>query len=699
MGTESESSKYIHTLTVHVALRDVRNKDEAPEVVAYVFDNFGQLVGLDEVNAEGVARITLSTIEGVSSLRVVAGPKLETNDLSTGNVIRVGGQEHVLDVRKLPERIEIAVDRARWLTWFLNYCCVKGQVVKPVAGVNLPICEASVEIYEVDPWIILVPKIPTDILKKIKDIVVGPWPPIPWPPIPGPDPGPLGPVIDPVGLNVAREIRVNPVRMFAAQTSSFMPSSTTAASVQANALPRSLVSAAQLSDEAFRNELLKYQFELIPILCWHPWWWRFVTMQKICQTTTNCSGEFACCFIRPWHDPDQPDLWFRVRQNIPGFGDTVIYQRYPVGCHTHWNYQCGTTVTLTVTDPRAFTCSCGPEVGNSGNWVLVDQIGSIICSQIRGMSAALDGTTTSANRGQTDDGRPFAGLIQPTIYFSPALTAAGVKYKFSFKRADEDDTHWQDLTAPISRSYLYTSGADAAWGTFPLGPGVSDGLYLSRPALPPQGTWETRYYRADRSAADWNTFVDLPAGSFGLYQLRLEVFRNDGTPLAMNDASLGFKYLLGKEGTTIQEEAATLSLVSGNALILNIYIDLEACTAHINSPAIGMASASPQCGGLNFSDPSSTVTLSYVANQPRGFYTYDFKVVRGQGNTVFHIPNGGPGIPQSYGVTVSSLIGPCPDGAAFAATLDVNSTATDGYYRVSALDAPFDSFGFMLLNV
>ena len=88
-----------------------------------------------------------------------------------------------------------------------------------------------------------------------------------------------------------------------------------------------------------------------------------------------------------------------------------------------------------------------------------------------------------------------------------------------------------------------------------------------------------------------------------------------------------------------------------------------------------------------------------MANQPRGFYTYEFKVVRGQGNTVFHIPSGGPGIAQSYGVAVSSLIGPCSGGAAFAATLDVNSTATDGYQRVSALDAPFDSFGFMLLQV
>lgn len=694
MERKSKSSKYFHAIDVHVALQDVRKSDEAPDAMAYVFDNFGRLVGSGEVNADGVAQVTIPTIKGVSSLRVVVGPKLETKGLSMANVTRAGGQEHVLDVRKLPEKIEIAIDRSRWLTWFFNYCCVKGQVVKPVAGVNLPVCDATVEIFEVDPWIILVPKIPIDILKKIKDIVVGPWPPIP-----GPDPGPLGPVIDPADLNAVREIRVNPVRTLAAQPLSHMPSSTTPLSVQANALPHSLISAAQLSNEAFRKELLKYHFELIPMLCWYPWWRRFVTTQKVCQTTTNCNGEFSCCFIRPWNDPDQPDLWFRVRQNIPGFGDTIIYQRYPVGCHTHWNYQCGTTVTLAVTDPRAYTCSCGPEVGNSGNWILVDQIGSLICSSIRGMSAALDGTTTSANRGQTGDGRPFAGLIQPTIYFSPALTAAGVKYKFSFKRVDEDDTHWQDLTAPISRSYLYTSGTGAAWGSLPLGPGEGDGLYFSRPALPPQGTWETRYYRADRSAADWNTFADLPAGSFGLHQLKLEVFKNDGTPLAMNDSSLGFKYLLGKEGTTIQEEATTLGLVSGNALILDIYIDIEACTAQINSPAIGMASANPECGGLNFSDLSSTMTLSYVAHQLRGFYTYELKVVRGQGNTVLHFPSGGPGIPQSYDVAVSSLIGPCPGGAAFAATLDVNSTATDGYRRVYELDAPFVSYGFMLLKV
>lgn len=683
MATQSDSAKGGRSLAVHVSLSDVRKGDDLPAIQAYVFDNFGQLVGLTDVKPDGTAQIKLPAVQGVSSLRVVAGPKLDPENLATSDVTRAGGVEQVLDLRKLPERVDFAIDRVRWIGWHLNFCCVRGTVVKPVHGENMPVCDATVEIYEVDPWIILVPKIPIDILKKIKEIVDGPWPPIPIP-----DPGPLA-EIDPgiFQLAQAREIRINPVRTLSGSMG------------QASTLPRELVSASKnLSLEGFRSELLKYQFELIPILCWYPWWHRFVRTQKVCQTTTNCSGEFTCCFLRPWNDPDQPDLWFRVRQNIPGLGDTVIYQRYPVGCHTYWNYQCGTHVTLTVTDPRAYTCSCGPEVSNPGNWVLMDQIGATIASQIRGMSAALAGTTNSSNRGLTGGGNPFAGLIQPTIYFSPALTAAGVKYKFSYKRADEDDTHWQDLNAPISRSYLYTSGSDPAWGSYPLGPDTS-GLFEARPTFPPQGSWETRYPRADRSAADFNTFADLPAGSFGLYQLRLEVFKSNGSPLALNDSSLGFKFLVGKEGTTVQEEAAALGLVSGNALIIDIYVDTVACTAHINPPAIGFNTASPECGGLNYTDATSTVTLSYVANQPRGFYTYDFKVVRGQGNTVFHVPNGTPALPQSYGVSVSSLIGPCTGGAAFAATLDVNSTAIDGYSRVSALDAPYDSFGFMLLQV
>lgn len=692
MQKKDDSGRGATSLSVSVSYKDVRKGDDLPSVSAYAFDPFGRLVSMAAPNKDGVAELRLPGNKGVAGFKIAVGPTLDGEAIHATSLSNAGALFEEIDIRNLPKRLEFSVLRARWIDWFLRFCCVKGTVIKPVGfggfTINLPVCDATVEIYEVDPWFVILPRLPKDILDKIRDIVDGPWPPIKLP-----DKGDPPPVIIRPGAGPDPVPFERPAVKLTRSVSAIGDGS-----VRALSLPSEVrLSARAASDRIFVQSLLPYREILWPVLCWYPWWRRFVTTQLVCKAKTDCHGKFSCCFLRARNDTDQPDLWFRVTQHLPIVGETVIYERYPVGCNTHWNYQCGTEVTLRVTDPRAYSCGCGPDVGNDGEWVLLDQIGATICSTIRGMSASLAGSTTSANRGMTGGGNPFAGTIQPTMYFSPGLTAAAVKYKISFKRADQDDTHWQALSRPVSRSYLFTGGGGSPeWGSYPLGP--TGGLTDVRPAVPPAGTWEVRFPRADRSAGDWDTFVDLPAGSFGLYNIKIEMFKSNGTPLNVNDAGLPYKFLLGKEGTVIQEDAATLGLVSGNSLIVDLYVDTVACTAHINPPSIGMQSASPECGGLNYEFESQTVTLSYLANQPRGFYTYSFRVVRGQGNVVFDLPDGDPSDAQSYGVPVSSMIGTCTGGAAFAATLDVNSTAIDGYSRVSALDAPLDSFGFMLLQ-
>ncbi len=60
---------------------------------------------------------------------------------------------------------------------------VRGNVVKKVVSggitMDLPVCGATVEIYEVDPIYILIPKLPIEIIEHIRDFITKPPPPTP----------------------------------------------------------------------------------------------------------------------------------------------------------------------------------------------------------------------------------------------------------------------------------------------------------------------------------------------------------------------------------------------------------------------------------------------------------------------------------------------------------------------------------------
>ena len=82
-----------------------------------------------------------------------------------------------------------------WHCWLHGFCVVRGNLNKRVliGGTyeNFPVCNATVEVYEVDPIWIIIPKLPDLVLDRLRHIIVDPRPvPIPVPD-PGPDPAPF----------------------------------------------------------------------------------------------------------------------------------------------------------------------------------------------------------------------------------------------------------------------------------------------------------------------------------------------------------------------------------------------------------------------------------------------------------------------------------------------------------------------------
>ena len=57
-----------------------------------------------------------------------------------------------------------------------------------------------------------------------------------------------------------------------------------------------------------------------------------------------------------------PDLWFRVTQDVPGHGTVTIYERFPVSCHTWWSHDCASEVALTTSHPLAYSNEDGDRV-------------------------------------------------------------------------------------------------------------------------------------------------------------------------------------------------------------------------------------------------------------------------------------------------------------------------------------------------
>ena len=122
---------------------------------------------------------------------------------------------------------------------------------------------------------------------------------------------------------------------------------------------------------------------------------------------------------------------------------------------------------------------------------------------------------------------------------------------------------------------------------------------------------------------------------------------------------------------------------------LTILVDNNPCVAALGAPSIGSAVAN-SCGLLVYAAPANIVSMGLTATQPQNFATYSFSVVRGV-----------PGVPAASAAGLvpaaspihepaSALLGPCapaPGIAAFAESLYVAASATNGWFRQSQYDA------------
>ncbi len=258
---------------------------------------------------------------------------------------------------------------------------------------------------------------------------------------------------------------------------------------------------------------------------------------------------------------------------------------------------------------------------------------------------------------------------------------------------------WVPLTGDISRHYNEFIGTTLVTKPYPLGPqtvGTTPNLFAIPPALPPAGDWAFPNPAYDLANAQFPTTA-LPApaagGTFGLYQLKLDLYDASGNPV--NIVTAGITYYVPStvesDGTIDTVDASTLGLVSGNSFIMSVYVDNRPTQAQLPGVSTPVDStASDPCGILHYNSPADNVDIQYVAYQPGNFLDWSLGVVRGTSGGVAatsgNTSAGSPGLPVDFNNTVAALIGTCPQ-AAFGVNLYCAFRGTDGWSRLSGNDS------------
>jgi hypothetical protein len=682
MANTNDSATRTVSVPIKLTLQPSSTGEKAPTSEAYAFTNTGRFLARAAVSSDGSAVLTIPAVASARDIRVVAGPSMTGEQAPTlSDLTRRGASEQFVRIAPGAKVSPVTFDIGSeiWRCWFRR-CTVQGTLLKSVITgglpIDMPVCGATVQIWEVESFEIILPKLPISIIDKIRQMVINPA--LTNPPNPGP----------PVEAALSAGVKYA------------QPVPTISAAPMASAEFPSLQILAQTTEgEAFRRALTPY----IPIIL--PWLCEliplFITKTLVGTVTTDRCGHFEDVIFLGCYAPN-PNIYFTA--SVPFlFGSISIYAPTPIACYTHWGYACGTNVTLYTSSIFAPVCAPCAPVNAAQNYVLFRAIGGVELNSIYGASPLLPATPLGLAAGAVVSGEdsPFGGLLLPRVEFDSSLLEDNLASYYQISYWDTTLSKWVALTGDIYRHYNEFVGTQLVTKPYSLGPqtvGTTPNLFAIPPALPPAGDWAFPNPPYDLANAQFPTTA-LPSGStpptFGFYQLKLDLYDASGNPV--NITTAGIKYYVPStvesDGTIDTVDASTLGLVSGNSFIMSLYIDnrpTQALLPGVSTPV--NSTATDPCGILGYNTLSDIVDIQYVAYQPGNFIDWDLDVVRGTTGSVAaisgHTSAGAPmpGSPVDFDNTVATLIGSCPQ-AAFGVNLDCYSRCTDGWSRLSGYDS------------
>jgi hypothetical protein len=672
--------------------------------------------------------------------RLIRQGEFQEEKPSLPGVIRRGGYEKRV---RLTEGgvLDLVVLPSEWTTWLLCPCVVRGRLVKRVplpdgTTKELGVCHACIKIYEVDkiPRIIL--QLPERDLFRLRDDL---WRILRKPPLPDPPEflsagsfaekvGQIGPQtagVTETALTLGSPV-VTPVIP--------LPPPAPRSSLKAESQPLNEQLRTELepvfrtaSASQLRSELVANAQALAVHICALKWLWYWLHKDLIKCVCTDEQGRFETTIWYPCTG-DKPDLYFKAVQCIGG-SLHVLYDP-GVACHTYWDYPCGTEVLLETHDPAAITCvpldPIDPPPGVT-LWVMPYAVGSVRLDAIKssGLTDFTDAKGTWINV-------PFGGTLgfrhgySSGIPYDIAGKPAYYRWLYNKLGSGDAETEWREFAAPVASTVVrhYVDYDEThpelppTFPVYPLGPQEKNSmnLYEFKPHQPPQIPNHKREWPVDDWFADIYSGIlqspSLPGGvvdAAGKYKIKLEIYDKAGNRISPAPGSFDFIVPTGlaADGVTVLTRKAYASEIQDDGFIFYLHVDNNECEAEIYEAAVDGVPAGP-CGFIAYG-PGDDVHLSFRAYHRNGFARFKFTVVRGSSgyvatacapadptvalataplvtDTPVNGFNRSPTSVFAKEVDEAAIRGGCPK-AAFGENLYVAATATNGWVRLSGLDA------------
>lgn len=716
--------------TLKLSFQDKTQKDVP--LTAYAFDRRGNLVSS--------AKVTDSIdLEKLGGEKVVLGPTLPESGAkpSLHSLRRLRGLE--ITPATALDTLTISPDLVKH--WLLCVCHITGRVVRPVRSgdvtIDYPVCKARVHICEVDRWPWIIYKLSDDAILRMRNDLLGIKPqievrippvisPIRPKPGPGPDPSPIEEHAD-MGMPMSMSATLSESSMELGTMSLSKIDASTSLRLAAERMPSNIK--AGLTSDALQvvRQTLASSFEFIyPLLCYWPWFW--YDCDEIGVVETDHDGRFSLTYLYPCGD--QPDLYLWVEYFLGGSWVTVYHP--PIRCNTHWNYACGTDITLRVTDGRVPYCDPRPPI--VGKKLVVTTIGN------NENVATIQRASAGANHGLTAGGAPFGGRIEPHVDFGTGLQHAtnavppNFFYRWSYRRLGSSATP-TIIDEPVYRRYRVDPAVgDPEYRSLYLGPlsSPSGPVFMVPPQDPSDPAGDAHWYvlnaRDETATAFFPTHLlsgSDPAAAAGKYEIFLELFDAAGNAITdwITEGIEGYiptsaiaapfpPVTIPTQKVTGVPSMSEYDLGPSDGMLSHgmrfvLHIDNNPCTASIDAlTGTGLVSDT-ECGFYIYG-PGSTVDIKFIARHPNDFATFDFDIFRGASQPVpsaslsGRVGTTGGGFAYAPGVSrysktlsvttlLTETVPPAPAAtctkAAFAETLYVYAMATDGWSRLSGLDA------------
>jgi hypothetical protein len=612
---------------------------------------------------------------------------------------------------------------AIWQYWCYCTCRVRGRVFNYCHGTYHPVYHAKVHVCEVDPIWLWLRRLPDEAILRIKDSILHPEI------IQKPPHIPIGP--GPVEFAMKKEMAHENMEVMLEGLKTKMAKHSEVSLATASApviLPQHNAAILHTDSVHLIKEYLVANYQLLyPWWCyWVPiYWWHWYSCDAITTILTNEQGWFDRTIFYNCFG-DKPDLYFWVEYNINGVWTTVYNPS--IYCNTYWDYVCGTEVDIYLNDKRIH-CPGDPTV--PGKVVIVSTLGNNAnVNRVQQTAGVNQGLAPDLGYGYTNVG-PFGGSVEPHVYFGEQLIPSGIKfYRWSYINVDDynsinPDTGWSVMNASVDRHYIHTNpDLSLSSPVYNLGPKtgfVNNDLFEIQTARQPITNEPWNHQASDARNDTATAFFDT--GSLkpilaGMYYIKMEFFNAAGTRVNLTDLGIDLQVPSAAQAapfgnSTINFVAAPVVnrlLDSGGKLLgfkMVISVDNSPVTAIIDETKVGVNFAGP-CGMITYFDKTSDMAhIGFVASHPNDHAYFGFDITKGSSGSVHsvngtvgnnppvsvfdngvlltplngYVYTGGPTDRFDTDKHISVLLGTCDEGA-FAETLNVLGTATDGWGRI-----------------